>query len=147
MDGLATRGGALMHGRLRAVASAVLFGCAGLIHLPPLIGLSGASGLQRLYGIVVEDPNLQIMLQHRALLLGVVGAWLLCAAWRVQWRHAAAAAGLLSMGSYVVIALVTGDYNLPLQRVVNADLIAITCVLLGWGLGRTTSSAGINRTQ
>jgi hypothetical protein len=129
MDGLAARGGAVIMS-IRGILSAVLFSAAGIINVLPLAGLAGSSGLQRLYGIAIGDPNLLIMLQHRAVLIGAAGVFLLVAAWRPQWQTAAAIAGLLSMGSYVVIAVAAGGYNPALQRVVVADLIAIVCVVL-----------------
>jgi hypothetical protein len=129
MDGLASRGGAVSM-QLRSILSTTLFAAAGIINVLPLAGLAGSSGMQRLYGIAVGDPNLQIMLQHRAVLIGAAGIFMLFAAWRPQWRAAAAAAGLLSMGSYVLIAFAVGGYNAALQRVVAADVIAMVCVVL-----------------
>lgn len=96
----------------------------------PLAGLAGSAGMQRLYGIAIGDPNLQIMLQHRAVLIGAVGILLLAAAWRVEWRLTAAVAGILSLGSYLVIAFANGGYNAALQRVIGADIVAIVCVVL-----------------
>jgi hypothetical protein len=129
MDGLATRVGAVSM-RMREVLGVVLFSIAGIINVLPLASFAGSAGLQRLYGIAIGDPNLLIMLQHRAVLIGAAGVFLLLAAWRPQSQIAAAVAGLLSMGSYVVIAFTVGGYNAALQRVVVADVIAIFCVVL-----------------
>ncbi len=115
--------------RIREVLGAVLFSIAGIINVLPLAGLAGSSGLQRLYGVAVNDPNLLIMLQHRAVLIGAAGVFLMVAAWRPQWQISAAVAGLLSMGSYVLIAIAVGGYNGALQRVIGADVIAIICVV------------------
>ena len=49
---------------------------AGVIHLLPLPGVLGTGNLARLYGITVSDPNTAILLQHRALLFGILGALL-----------------------------------------------------------------------
>lgn len=56
---------------------ALLF--AGVIHLLPVPGVMGVSTLARLYGIEVNDPNTAILMQHRALLFGVLGALMLTA--------------------------------------------------------------------
>ena len=56
---------------------------AGVIHLLPLPGALGAGALARLYGLepaALADPNLALLLRHRAVLFGVVGALLVAAA-------------------------------------------------------------------
>ena len=121
-----------MNPRQREYVCKSLLACAGVINLMPLVGIAGAGALQRLYGIAITDSNLLLMLQHRALLLGMVGAALLTAVWRVQWRVAASVAAMLSMGSYVAIAIAVGDYNTQLQRVMTADGIAIVCVAVAF---------------
>jgi hypothetical protein len=126
---------------LRSALSTALFAVAGIINVLPLAGLAGSSGLQRLYGIAIGDPNLQIMLQHRAVLIGAVGVVLLVAAWRPQWQTAAAVAGLLSMGSYVLTAFAVGGYSAALQRVVVADAIAMVCVVLALMCRRRVAGA------
>ena len=52
---------------------------AGVIHLLPLQGVLGTGNLARLYGVAVSDPNTAILLQHRALLFGVLGVLMLMA--------------------------------------------------------------------
>jgi hypothetical protein len=52
---------------------------AGIIHLLPIPGVLGAAKLGRLYGITVSDPNTAILLQHRAVLFGVLGVLMLSA--------------------------------------------------------------------
>ena len=47
----------------------------GVIHLLPIAGVVGASRLSALYGIAVAEPNLELLLRHRAsALLDVVEA-------------------------------------------------------------------------
>lgn len=121
-----------MNPRQREYVCKGLLASAGIINLMPLAGIAGAGALQRLYGIAVTDANLLLMLQHRALLLGMVGAALLIAVWRVQWRVAASVVAMLSMVSYVAIAITVGNYNEELQRVMMADGIAIVCVAIAF---------------
>src|SRR5690606_19933751 len=58
-----------MSRRTRA-AFATSMAIAALVHLLPLAGVSGSAALQRLYGIAFDDPSLQLLMQHRALLFG-----------------------------------------------------------------------------
>jgi hypothetical protein len=40
--------------------------CAvGVIHLLPLVGVTGRRALEKSYGIPVESPDLYLLLQHR----------------------------------------------------------------------------------
>ena len=103
---------------------------AGIIHLLPLPGLLGAEQLRRLYGIAVDDPNLAILLQHRAVLFGLLGALLIAAAFRPELRAVALIAGLVSTVSFLVIAWGVGGYNAPVARVVAADIVAVLLLLV-----------------
>ena len=48
----------------------------GIVNLLPMIGVSSAARRQTLYDVAVEDPNLVILMRHRAILFGIVGALL-----------------------------------------------------------------------
>lgn len=109
-------------------AIAVLLGVAGVIHLLPLSGLLGAERLVSLYGLPFDDANLQIMMRHRALLFGLLGAFLLLAAFRMEYRVLAIGAGLASAVSFLWLAWSTGGYNAAVGRVVAADVLAIACL-------------------
>lgn len=54
----------------------------GVIHLLPLAGVVGASRLSALYGIAVAEPNLELLLRHRAVLFGVLGGLCIAAAFQ-----------------------------------------------------------------
>ena len=103
---------------------------AGIIHLLPLPGVLGAGRLTRLYGVAADDPNLGILLQHRAVLFGLLGALLVAAAFRPELRAIALIAGLLSTVSFLVIAWSVGGYNAQIARVVAADIVAVVLLLV-----------------
>jgi hypothetical protein len=103
-----------------------------VIHLLPLSGVLGATQLARLYGLDFADPNLAILMRHRAVLFGVLGAFLLYAAFRPELRVLALLAGSISVVSFLALALSTGDYNAAIHRVVIADWIATAALLFGW---------------
>ncbi|WP_374437898.1 phosphopantetheine adenylyltransferase [Inhella sp.] len=110
---------------------------AGLIHLLPLAGLLGPEALQRLYGLPAEEPNLQILLRHRALLFGLLGAFLCAAAFRPAWQGPAAWMAGLSMAGFMLLTLAEGGANTALQRVLWVDAAALALLALAWVLGRT----------
>ena len=66
--------------------------------------------------------------------LGVLGAFIIASAFRDSWRNLAAAAGLLSMLSFILLALPLSAHGAELQRVFWIDVIA--CVLLAFGCWR-----------
>ena len=107
---------------------------AGVIHLLPLPGVMGAGQLTRLYGVATDDPNAVILLQHRALLFGLLGVLLIAAAFRPELRAVALVAGLVSTVSFLVIAWGVGGYNAQVARVVVADVLAVVLLLLAAGI-------------
>jgi len=107
---------------------------AGIIHLFPLPGVLGAGQLTRLYGVSADDPNLGILLRHRAVLFGLLGALLIAAAFRPDLRPIALIAGLVSTVSFLVIAWGVGGYNAQVARVIVADLLAVVLLLVAAGI-------------
>jgi hypothetical protein len=118
-----------MAARWRALVPVVLVG-VGAVHLLPLSGVLGGERLTALYGVPVEDANLALLLRHRAVLFGLLGAFMVAAAWRPAWRSAALAAGALSVLSFLALSLVVGDVNAALSRVVLVDAFAAAALAL-----------------
>ncbi len=112
------------------VTSAMLV-IVGVIHLLPITGVIGGPRLEALYGIAVADPNLEILLRHRAVLFGLLGAFLLYAALRPALQPLALTAGLVSVVSFLWLSHVAGGYNEQLSRVVLADVLALACLAAG----------------
>lgn len=104
---------------------------AGLIHLLPVPGVLGVNTLARLYGINVTDPNLAILLQHRAVLFGVLGVLMWSAIALPALRTTALAAGLFSAASFIAVALWAGGYNGAINRVVQVDVVASVLLAIG----------------
>ncbi|MCJ0763970.1 phosphopantetheine adenylyltransferase [Variovorax terrae] len=103
----------------------------GIIHLLPLSGVAGPERLSALYGIPVAEPNLEILLRHRAVLFGLLGAFLVYAAFCPQYQAIGFVAGLASVVSFVLLAVAVGGYNAPLARVVFADMLALVLLVAG----------------
>jgi hypothetical protein len=104
---------------------------AGLIHLLPLAGVLGQERLAALYGVDAADPNLSILLRHRAVLFGLLGTFLVVAAFRPGWQAAAFVAAFVSVVSFLLLAWSTGGYNALIGRVVTADIVALVALLAG----------------
>ncbi|WP_334187783.1 phosphopantetheine adenylyltransferase [Noviherbaspirillum sp.] len=102
----------------------------GVIHLLPLAGVAGAEKLAALYGIQVADPNLAILMRHRAVLFGLLGIFICYAAFIPRLQLLSLIGGLISVVSFLWLAWATGGYNPLVGRVVVADMVALACLLV-----------------
>jgi hypothetical protein len=120
---------------MRVVVTVLLL-LAAAANLLPMLGVLSTARLEALYGVVIQDPNLAILMRHRAVLFGIVGALLLVAAFYPPARPLAIPAGLVSMLAFVAIAGAVGDYNPLLRRVVLVDVAAslalVAAALVDW---------------
>lgn len=114
---------------MRYLVSAMLL-VAGLIHLLALSGVLGAERLTALYGLPFDDPNVLLLMRHRAVLFGLLGLFLVVAAFRPRWQRAAILGGLVSVVAFLALAA-GGGYNAQLGRVVTADWVALACLVVG----------------
>jgi hypothetical protein len=94
----------------------------GLLHLYPAVGVLGAARLEALYGIPVASADLELLLRHRAVTFGMLGALLLAAAWHPSLRPVALVAAIVSMGAFVVLALPPSGHGPAVARVFWADV-------------------------
>ena len=104
---------------------------AAVIHLLPLMGVLGGDRLQSLYGVAIDGPDLQILMRHRAVLFGLLGTFLLVAAFVPALQPTALAVGLVSVLAFLLLAWTTEGYNASIARVVMVDVIALVALLIG----------------
>lgn len=112
----------------RLISAALLVVAA--IHLLPLAGVLGGERLDVLYGITIDEPNLEILMRHRAVLLGLLGTFLLVAAFRPSFQLAAIVAGFGSLVSFLWLAASVGNANAEVARVVMVDLVALASLVI-----------------
>lgn len=101
------------------------------IHLMPLLGALGPARLATLYGLDFSDPNLAILMRHRAVLFGVLGIFFAWAAFRRRLQAMALVVAGTSVLAFLVLAWTTGDYNRFVGRVVVADTVALVALVVG----------------
>lgn len=65
---------AAVHAWLMGKIISILLGIVAVIHLLPLAGVLGPQRLQSLYGLAFTEPELVILMQHRAVLFGLNAA-------------------------------------------------------------------------
>lgn len=102
---------------------------AGIINLLPTIGVAGVGRLQALYGFEIANPDLEILLRHRAVLFGIVGVLLLAAALLSELRDVAALVAAASMASFIIVALIVGNYGPAIGKIMIADIIGLLALV------------------
>ena len=95
---------------------------AGAINLYPVIGVFSVDQLEKLYGISLDDGDLIILMRHRAILFGLLGSFLIYAAFRNSIQVLACIAGLVSMASFVALAFVAGQFGEALNKAIVVDV-------------------------
>jgi hypothetical protein len=111
--------------------TAAMLAVVAVIHLLPLPGVLGAGRLGALYGLSELDSNLAILMRHRAVLFGLLGAFLVLSIFRHELRTLAFISGFVSVLSFLLLAWSAGGYNMQIGRVVVADIVALVCLVLG----------------
>jgi hypothetical protein len=104
---------------------------AAIIHALPAVGLLGANWLHKLYGIEFSEPNTLLLMQHRAVLFGVVALVFLHAIFQPDYRVFALVLGLITTVSFVLLALPFESFNVLVVRVAKIDVVVIVFLVAG----------------
>ena len=89
----------------------------------------GVERLAALYGLSLSEPNIEILMRHRAILFGILGLFMVYAAFQPSLQTLAIIAGLISVVSFIAIAWSVGGYNESVRKVVIADIIATVALI------------------
>ena len=99
-----------------------------VIHLLPISGFFGSERLSALYGVDITNSNLQILMRHRAVLFGILGAFFAYAAFNPNLQVIAFIAALVSLTSFFFLSFSVGEFNEAIRKVVIADVVASICL-------------------
>ena len=97
----------------------------GLINFAPVIGVISAQKLESAYSVTLAGNDLAILLRHRALLFGILGAFILYSAFNPYYQPAAMIMGGVSMVGFALLVLGTGGYNEAVGKVLFIDILGI----------------------
>ncbi len=103
----------------------------GVVNAVPALGLVSAEWMRSAYGLGLSSNDLALLLRHRAVLFGMLGASLVVAAWRPCWRGPTAAANAVSLMTFPILALTAGPVNTALLRVAALDIGAVAALSTG----------------
>ena len=120
---------------MNKIANTILV-IVGLINAFPLVGVTSAEALEKLYGIPALEGDLLILMRHRALLFGLLGVFVTLSAFKRFLQPYAIVAGLVSMLGFVAITVVEGEYGAKLEKIVFVDVVVsvglLAVVLIRW---------------
>ena len=109
----------------------IVFGLTGLIHVLPLAGVLGRYMLERAYGVSLgEGQDLTILMQHRALLFGLLAAACFAAVLNPAWRWPVGIAALISMVGFVLFAALQ-THGAAIAKVMRIDGGAALLLVVG----------------
>lgn len=112
----------------------VVFVLVGLLNAYPAIGMLGSKQLNGLYGLTFTEANLLTLMQHRAVMLGLIGLFLIVAAFRRELQPAAFVLGFASMLSFVLFARLQDDPSPWISKVAVADIAGSALLAVALGL-------------
>jgi hypothetical protein len=102
----------------------------GLINFAPVIGVVSAQKLVSAYSVTLAGNDLAILMRHRALLFGILGAFILYSAFHPLYQPVAMIMGGVSMVGFALLVLGTGGYNEAIGKVLFIDILGIVFLLV-----------------
>jgi hypothetical protein len=102
----------------------------GLINFAPVVGAISAQKLESAYSVSLAGNDLAILMRHRALLFGILGAFILYSAYDPVYQHAAIMMGAVSMVGFALLAVDVGGYNEAVGKVLFIDIVGILILLV-----------------
>jgi flagellar biosynthesis protein FlhB len=113
----------------RNIAIALLV-VIGMLTASPSITAFHPSGITALYGVAFENDAALLLVRHRQIILGLLGATLVCGAFFVPLRMMAITINILSKSAFLGISLTTSNLTPGLQRIVYFDLVSVVLLLI-----------------
>jgi len=111
-----------------AKAVTVLLIIVGLINFVPVLGVLGAQKLESAYSVSLGSSDLIILMRHRALLFGILGGFILFAAFCPGYQTVAMSMAGISMVGFAVLTHLAGEHNAALHKVLIVDYVGIACL-------------------
>lgn len=105
---------------------------AGIINAIPVLIAFLPAKITDSYGITIPDANYELLLRHRAVLLGIVGGLMIYSAMTKRYYDLAASVGLISMVSFLTLYFMVDEpINAALTNVMKIDVFAILLLVIG----------------
>ncbi|MFC4605586.1 hypothetical protein [Rhodococcus kronopolitis] len=112
--------------------AALLLVVVGVVHvLPGVVALSPRRA-PAVYGITLDDPDLVLLLRHRAIVLALIGVGLIIGAFTPPVRPVVVGAALISLVSFIGLTVRArpGGVNAETRRVAWIDVGAVGLLVI-----------------
>jgi hypothetical protein len=113
----------------RKIAIALLV-MIGVLTASPIMTAFNPNGITALYGVALKNDAVLLLVRHRQILLGLLGATLVCGAFWGSLRMMAITINVLSKSAFLGFSLTTPTLTPGLQRIVYFDVVAIVLLLM-----------------
>ena len=102
----------------------------GLINFLPVIGVISSNKITQAYSVELVSNDLAILMRHRALLFGIIGAFILYSAFTPQFQVIAMAMAAVSMVGFLAVMWSVGGFNSSLFKVAVVDMVGIGLLVI-----------------
>jgi len=106
----------------------------GVVNFYPVVGVFGANQLKKMYDMDLTDSNVILLLRHRAVLFGMLGAFIIYSALTPMLMTFAYITGFASMAAFIFLALPFKDCASQIKKIVFIAAAASILLLLAWAL-------------
>lgn len=119
----------------------ILLIIVGITQFLPVIGVISSEKLSGAYGVSIDNPDLEILMRHRAVLFGLLGAFIFYAVFNPQLWNLAFIAAFISIFSFFWLAFTVGEFNASIRKIVVGDMVAAVALVAAIVLSFYKSSA------
>ena len=109
---------------------------SGVINFMPSLLAFWSNKISSSYGIDIPNSNDELLLRHRAVMLGIIGGVMIFSAISKKYYSLSVSIGLISMVSFIILYALVGNINPELQKVMKIDIAGILILLIGYSLYR-----------
>jgi len=102
----------------------------GVITASPVITALNPNGITSLYNVAFEDDAVLLLVRHRQVMLGVLGAALIYGAFFYHLRMIVIIAAVVSKLAFIGLCITTPDLTSGIQRVIYFDAVSIVLLLI-----------------
>ena len=108
---------------------------SGMINFIPSILAFFPEKISQSYGIPVPDANYELLLRHRAIMLGIIGGAMIYSALSKKNYNLSIVIGLISMVSFLILYYsMNAPINPELTKVMQFDIVGIVILLIAVGV-------------
>lgn len=121
-----------MKGRI----ASILLVLVGLLNVTPAVVFFDPGRSVALYGVELRSDDLGIIVRHRAVLLGLLGAAMIFAAFRREIIAPVVIAALLGKAAFLYLVCTTAGHTAEIGSVAMFDVAAIVVLIIALSLSR-----------